>query len=393
MRILIVHNSLNDSTSMSGVLKHYLLMARAWQAMGHRVDFLVARAGFPQIQSVTPSSALVCSDRIFDATNYLASTWRYFPAFGWRMATCHWTRLPCDYEVVYASNFLIFEVYPAWVLARRCGARLVVKIQHLLHSQTERRGLFDRLFLVSERWSVRLANRCADLMMCLSEPVSRDYDDVVHAVGLPKRPMHTVGCGLDYSEIDAVPTQEKRYDIVFLGRMHEQKGVFDLSRVWSILLEQRPEASLLVIGEGPQRAAMMEQFRECGLEKRVTFTGGVGEGRKNTLLKQSRVGLSLSFEEGWGLSVTEFLAAGLPVVAYDLPVLREVFGRHVDFVPMRDCEAMASLLVEWISDPERRSLQGRLNASFVRAFDYRTVADQEMKLIASCHSEGQRVKV
>ena len=42
--------------------------------------------------------------------------------------------------MVYASNFLIFEVYPAWIIAKRQGTRLVVKLQHVLHSQTERQS-------------------------------------------------------------------------------------------------------------------------------------------------------------------------------------------------------------------------------------------------------------
>jgi glycosyltransferase involved in cell wall biosynthesis len=57
----------------------------------------------------------------------------------------------------------------------------------------------------------------------------------------------------------------------------------------------------------------------------VTFTGGVDDRRKNELLRQSKLGISLSYEEGWGLSICEYLAAGLPVVAYRLPVFAQVF--------------------------------------------------------------------
>ena len=46
MRLLLVHNILNDSTSISGVLREYVNMAHEWRALGHTVDFLVARAAF-----------------------------------------------------------------------------------------------------------------------------------------------------------------------------------------------------------------------------------------------------------------------------------------------------------------------------------------------------------
>ena len=43
MRILLVHNTLNDSVSISGVLREYVNMARVWVAEGHTVDFLTGR--------------------------------------------------------------------------------------------------------------------------------------------------------------------------------------------------------------------------------------------------------------------------------------------------------------------------------------------------------------
>src|ERR1051325_4113188 len=93
MKILIVHNTLNDSKSLSGALRHFLFMANEWTASGHQTDFLIAKCAFPQISAFCPNSRLISSDNIFDATNYVEKTWRYFPAYAWRMLTPHFTRL------------------------------------------------------------------------------------------------------------------------------------------------------------------------------------------------------------------------------------------------------------------------------------------------------------
>src|SRR5688500_12325276 len=127
MRILIVHNTLNDSRSLSGALRHFLYMANEWNAHGHQTDFLAAKAGFPQISQLAPASKLICSDGLFDATKYLAQTWRYFPAYGYRMLTPHLTRLE-KYDVILASTQLIVEVYPALVIAQKQKAKLVAKV-------------------------------------------------------------------------------------------------------------------------------------------------------------------------------------------------------------------------------------------------------------------------
>lgn len=366
---------------MSGVLKHYLLMARAWVDSGHEVDFMMAKAGYPQIQSQAPFCGRVCSDAIFDASKYIDQTWRYFPALGFRLISAHFISSSRDYDVVYASNFLIFEVYPALTMARRCGAKLVVKIQHLLHSQSGRHSFFDRLFLRSEKWSMQLACRHADLIMCLSRPVENDFTVLVEQLEMIERKPHVVGCGLDFTEIDKTPQQEPLYDLVFLGRMHEQKGVFDLADVWGSVIQSKPEARMVVIGEGPHRKMLMEAIAARGLSDSVTITGGVDELTKNKLLRQSRLGLSLSFEEGWGLSVTEFLAAGLPVVAYELPVFRELFDEVLHFVPMRCKERAAEKIVSLLGDAAKMAQSGTKGKEHVRQFKYQEVAQQEMQLM------------
>lgn len=381
MNLLLVHNSLNDSASVSGVLKHYALMAREWIRLGHSTDFLLASAGFPQLRDLCPAAGRVSSDRFFDASSYLDQTWRYFPAYGWRILNAHLLRLPKRYDAVYASNFVIFDVYPAWAIARRQRAALVIKLQHLLHLQPKRSGFLDKLFLRTERWAARIANRHADLMMCLSEVVGSDYRDLERRLGLAPSKVIQAGCGLDFSEIDATLPQEKRYDAVFLGRMHQQKGVLELPEVWAHVVANMPSARLAVIGEGPHRARTQRLFEEKGLAKNVVFFGGVPEKQKNTLLAASKIGLSLSYEEGWGLSVTEYLAAGLPVVAYDLPVFCSVFPQQLELVKPGDAIAAADRLIGLLQNPARQREIGEQGRRFVRQFDYRQAAGKELALI------------
>ena len=389
MNILLVHNSLNDSTSVSGVLKHYALVAKGWIEQGHTVDFLVASAGFPQVSDLCPKAGLVSSDRWFNASTYIEQTWRYFPAYGWRMANAHFQRFSRRYDVVYASNFLIFEVYPAWIIARRHQAKFVVKLQHVLHSQPKRNGLFDRLFLWAERVATRIANRHADLMMCLSKVVGRDYGLLEAELGVEKSTVTTVGCGLNFADVDATPKMEKVFQVVFLGRMHEQKGVFELPAVWQQVLKSCPNAKLVGIGEGPHRSELERRFEELGISGSATFVGGVPESEKNRLLAQATIGLSLSYEEGWGLSVTEYLAAGLPVVAYDLPVFQSEFEGHLELLPRGDQLGISRALVRLILDPAECVRRGEEGRQFVRRFDYRTVANEELSLMLQLKQSGK----
>lgn len=143
---------------------------------------------------------------------------------------------------------------------------------------------------------------------------------------------------------------------------------------------------MVVIGEGPHRAQLMQEMLEKDLDASVDFVGGVSESQKNKLLKQSRVGLSLSFEEGWGLSVTEFLAAGLPVVAYELPVFRELFNEIIQFVPTGVPAKAAERIIEILHDKKLSHEMGEKGWHHARQYQYETVAKQEMNLMQQLFS-------
>jgi glycosyltransferase involved in cell wall biosynthesis len=383
MQILIVHNILNDSLSVSGVLKEYAHMANAWIEAGHPTDFLAAAAASAQLQKLAPKSRLVSSDGVFDGTRHLSRTWVSFPAYAYRMLTAHYTRMPKKYDIVYASSPFIVEVYSGIVLSRRQRAKLVVKVQHLLAAQSHRQGFTNRLLLQAERISTRWINRYADLLLCLSRTVGRDYGEFEKALGLVPKKVIPSGCGVDIDAFSKLQNDAKRFEAVILGRIHELKGVLEIPQVWKQVRAQIPDARLVIIGEGPQRSQVEHSCRQLGIAQSITFAGSVSEGEKNRLLSEAKLGLSLSYEEGWGLSVTEFLAAGLPVVAYALPVFNEVFPGQLQIVPPHEQTAMVATIVDLLKNRERRAALGQQGKQFVARYDYRVMAQAELATLSS----------
>ena len=108
--------------------------------------------------------------------------------------------------------------------------------------------------------------------------------------------------------------------------MTQTKGVLDAIAAWKKVVEQIPGARLIMAGDGPERERGM-LARATARDREVGRMAGVSspEEEKRRLLAESRVLLAPSREEGWGIAVCEALASGLPVVAYRLPVLDELF--------------------------------------------------------------------
>jgi glycosyltransferase involved in cell wall biosynthesis len=104
-----------------------------------------------------------------------------------------------------------------------------------------------------------------------------------------------------------------RSGAIFVGRLTRQKGVHDLLDAIAILRRQGRPLDLTIVGDGPERANLKARAMALGLN--VTFTGFVAPEQVASHLRDKRVFVLPSHEEGLGLAVAEALTQGVPVVA------------------------------------------------------------------------------
>ena len=124
--------------------------------------------------------------------------------------------------------------------------------------------------------------------------------------------------GLSIKPLSQLPRKETNPTIVFLGRLKKYKRPDHALHAFSLLKNQFPDARMWIIGDGPMRREL-EKIKV----RDVTLYGYVKDELKYQLLSKAHVVLLPSVNEGWGLVVNEANSMGTPVVAYDVPGLRD----------------------------------------------------------------------
>lgn len=171
------------------------------------------------------------------------------------------------------------------------------------------------------------------------------------------------------------PGPRRGPDIVYLGRLEiAQKGIDLLLRAFAGIAGE-VEGDLVLAGDGPDRRAIEKQARAHGIAERVRFTGRVAGTAKHDLLAGARVVAMPSRFETFGIVAVEALAAGTPVVAFDIPCLRAVVPPDCGcLVEAFDVDALASTMLDLYRDPERIDRMSARGRVFAQQFDWDEIA-------------------
>jgi glycosyltransferase involved in cell wall biosynthesis len=222
-------------------------------------------------------------------------------------------------------------------------------------------------YWLSQHLALRLFRRCRRKILLYVHPDQRPR---LRHLGYTDSELVCVSNGIDVAQADAVPEQQKIYDVAWTGRVHQQKGIEDLLAVLRFLAQGVPNLRAVIIGGA--KAALEPRIAALGLAGSVHFSGYVSEAEKFRLLKASRVFLMPSHYESWGIVIGEALACAVPVVAYDVPAYRAVFGEFVRTVPLHDVEALQLECLRCVEAARagRSCLEARPLAEFKQAHSW-----------------------
>jgi len=160
--------------------------------------------------------------------------------------------------------------------------------------------------------------------------------------------------------------------ILFLARIHAKKSPDVLIQAMGLLIKERPEARLAIVGP-PDPPAFMEKVREwiqeAGVEGHTIITGNANAQMRLEAFTDADMYVLPSQAENFGFSVFEAMACGVPVVVSNaINYASEIAESGAGFSLQRTPEAFASAMKQLIDDPARRSAMGARGREFSRRY-------------------------
>jgi glycosyltransferase involved in cell wall biosynthesis len=134
-----------------------------------------------------------------------------------------------------------------------------------------------------------------------------------------------------------------KYDAVFVGRLHYQKGVFNLIEIWK-QLSKKGNFRLAVIGQGVLESEFKKRIKCLNID----FLGYKNGKEKYDVFKQSKVFIHPAIFDSGGMACAEAMAWGIPAVGYNL----EAFKTYCAIITCENTRMIVENVYNLITDSE-----------------------------------------
>jgi phosphatidylinositol alpha-mannosyltransferase len=184
-------------------------------------------------------------------------------------------------------------------------------------------------------------------------------------------------------------------NIGFIGRFSEpRKGLDVLLRALPNIARVIPEFKVLIAGPGEGLEAM--QSINPALRNKLIFLGRINDHEKAAFLKSLDLYVAPNTGgESFGIILTEAMAAGVPIVASDIPAFRQLLdeGSYGVLFENENSEHLATKIIEILRQKEMRDSYAAKGAARALRYDWSQVGDEIMNVYLHAQAQNEKVSL
>ncbi|HSW99005.1 MAG TPA: glycosyltransferase [Candidatus Saccharimonadales bacterium] len=281
--------------------------------------------------------------------------------------------LPEGADTVFlAGSHFLPDVLPVFRNGKR-GTRAVY-IHHIIQDMPRAQNFNNFLANLQERLCFRLIRKHFDKIITVNHAVVES----LRRRGF-RQPIMVSSNFVDNGGAGRVAWPDKDITLAFCGRMVKQKGVDEFLRLCETLQRDLPDFRAVMVGVGPELPRLVRLAAVKGLN--IAFVGRADDRQKFDIVRRAQLFVLPSIEEGWGIVVAEALSVGTPVLAYDLPVYKDIFGHRLHTVAIHNEQRLRAaarrLLAHYRRRPELYEKEQIELVQFAQRFRRDRIAQEE----------------
>jgi len=375
---LVLVNAWYSKTLVTGGEYHMLRVLKNW-SLQHNISLILPKIGYQTSKGILPNVDLFYFSSYEQDDTEIKNVFRLLTSYFVRIIRSILISPKQHPDIIITASHLLYDIIPAIIIRRRYKSKLVVYNHGVWRPyRSYNEGLRSNLMLLNEKLSLFLCKRSADIVFAINAE-TRDF--LVHK-GFNASKITLMRNGIEHELIESVRAGPKKYEASFCGRLVKRKGIYDLLDIWNDVMKHFPEGRLVIIGKGEELNDLRKAIDKYGLEKNIVLTGYAPDKEKISFFKSSKVFVYPSYEESWGITVTEAMACGLPVVCYNLSAFN-FLSLGIVKLDIGNKKLMADSIINLLRDDNQRVELGQSAKIESKKLDWEEISKDELGVVTT----------
>jgi len=276
-------------------------------------------------------------------------------AFGKRV-NIYLDKTSTDYDLIHDNQSLCYEL-----INIQKEIPLVTTIHHPITK--DRRLALEAAATWKERLSInrwhsflRMQKKVAPQLNRIVCPSNQSKADVIEELKVNEENIDVVLNGIDLDSFTRDErVEQKPYRIITTASADVPlKGLKFLIEAMTEIIEEIPEAHLMVLGRAKEKGDIAKLISRLNLEEKISFRSGLSQSEVVSLYSSSHICVIPSLYEGFGFGAGEAMACGLPLISTQSGGLKEVIGQEAVIIEAASSEAIVKAVKDLFSNKEKQ---------------------------------------
>jgi glycosyltransferase involved in cell wall biosynthesis len=218
---------------------------------------------------------------------------------------------------------------------------------------------------------------------------SKSQVENLAAIGYPRHKTLIIPVSINAEKIPRFDLEEiPEHTFGYFGGLEPWQRIDVLVEAFKLLVTKVPSSLLYIIGTGSLLKDLKKTVADLDLTTRVIFVGKINREmlwneyfRKFRIVVVPRQELKNSIDTRLPMKLIESMAAGKPIIATDIPVMREIIGNPLILIPSRDIKALAEAMYSLTTSPKEMANRSHLSLKTSSNYDMKNNVKKIISII------------